>query len=82
MQMLSVREAMEKRHSVRSYLSTPIPQDILLTMKQAVKEYASAAKMRIQLVTDEPLSVRRTIRLTSARAITEKSLSCSPSSSD
>lgn len=54
MQMLSVREAMEKRHSVRSYLSTPIPQDILLTMKQAVKEYASAAKMRIQLVTDEP----------------------------
>ena len=54
MQMLSVREAMEKRHSVRSYLSTPIPQDILLTMKQAVKEYASAAKMRIQLVTEEP----------------------------
>lgn len=54
MQMLSVREAMEKRHSVRSYLSTPIPQDILLTLKQAVKEYASAAKMRIQLVTEEP----------------------------
>lgn len=54
MEMIPIREAMEKRHSVRSYLSTPIPQDVLAALRQAVKECASAAKMRIQLVTDEP----------------------------
>lgn len=54
MEKLSIQEAMQQRHSVRSYLSTPIPQEILLELRQAVKEYSSAAKMRIQLVTDEP----------------------------
>lgn len=58
MEMISIREAMETRHSVRSYLSAPIPQDILASLRQAVKECSSAAKMRIQLVTDEPQAFR------------------------
>mgnify|MGYP003190614877 FL=1 len=58
MEMIPMREAMQQRHSVRSYLSTPIPQDVLTTLRQAVKECSSAAKMRIQLVTDEPEAFR------------------------
>lgn len=44
MEMIPMREAMQQRHSVRSYLSTPIPQDVLTTLRQAVKECSSAAK--------------------------------------
>ena len=58
MEMIPMREAMQQRHSVRSYLSTPIPQDVLTTLRQVVKECSSAAKMRIQLVTDEPEAFR------------------------
>ncbi len=54
MELRSIQEAMESRHSVRSYLSTPIPQDITLTLRQTIKEYSTQARIRIQLVTDEP----------------------------
>ena len=63
MEMIPMREAMQQRHSVRSYLSTPIPQDVLTTLRQAVKECSSAAKMRIQLVTDEPEAFCRRAQL-------------------
>lgn len=58
MEMISIQEAMTQRHSVRSYLSTPIPQEVVTVLRQAVKECSSAAKMRIQLVTEEPDAFR------------------------
>ena len=54
MELQSIQEAMESRHSVRSYFSTPIPQDITLTLRQSIKEFSTQGRIRIQLVTDEP----------------------------
>lgn len=54
MEQISLHEAMAQRHSVRAYFSTPLPPEVVQTLKQAVKECSSAAKMRISLVTDEP----------------------------
>lgn len=46
--------AMEKRHSVRSYLTKPIGPDALAALTASIKQYNQASGLRIQLVTNEP----------------------------
>ena len=36
--MLTIREAMEQRHSVRTYLDTPIPAEIRKELDAAAEE--------------------------------------------
>lgn len=47
-------EAMQNRHSVRSYDDRPIPEEILKTLRTEIQTCNSEYGLNIQLVTDEP----------------------------
>lgn len=48
------KSAMEKRHSVRSYLAKPIDAAALSALSGSIKQYNRESGLRIQLVTNEP----------------------------
>ncbi len=48
------QNAMQKRHSVRSYLAKPIEAAALSELSAAVRQYNQESGLRIQLVTNEP----------------------------
>lgn len=51
---MTILEAMERRHAVRSYLDKPIPADILAALRAEVETCNAESGLHIQLVTDEP----------------------------
>lgn len=51
---MGIYEAIEKRHSVRSYLNKPIPSDIISQLSDEIAECNRESGLHIQLVTDEP----------------------------
>ena len=52
--MLTIEEAVNQRHSIRSYTLAPIPQAIAEPLQQLIKECNEAANLNMQLVLDEP----------------------------
>ncbi len=54
MEIKDLKAAMLARHSVRSYLDKPIPQEIVDALRDAVQECNTASGLHIQLVVDEP----------------------------
>lgn len=48
------RKAMEERHSVRSYLDTPLPDDLRIRLQEEIDRTNAAAGLHTQLVCDEP----------------------------
>lgn len=54
MEIKDLKAAMLARHSVRSYLDKPIPQEIIDALRDAVQECNTASGLHIQLVVDEP----------------------------
>ena len=52
--MMDLMEAMEARHSVRSYTDKPIEPEALSTLRAEVEKVNEESGLRIQLVTDEP----------------------------
>ena len=50
---MTILEAMEKRHSVRSYLSKKIPEDIKEQLQNEIDNCNKQGGLHIQLVTDE-----------------------------
>ena len=51
---MTLLEAIEARHSVRRYKDEPIPEDVLSTIRNRIREITEDAGLHIQLVTDEP----------------------------
>jgi nitroreductase len=51
---MTLLEAIEARHSVRRYKDEPIPEDVLSTIRNRIREINEDAGLHIQLVTDEP----------------------------
>ena len=51
---MTLLEAIEARHSVRKYKDEPIPEKILTTMRDRIREINDDAGLHIQLVTGEP----------------------------
>lgn len=51
---MTLNEAMEQRHSVRSYTDEPIPADIADRLKQETDACNTEGGLHIQLVLDEP----------------------------
>ena len=51
---MTLLEAMQARHSVRKYKDTPIPEDLLTTLRDRIREFNAEAGLHIQLVTGEP----------------------------
>lgn len=51
---MTILEAMEHRHAVRSYLDRPIPADIVAALQAEVEACNAEAGLHIQLITDEP----------------------------
>ncbi|MGM9670227.1 MAG: nitroreductase family protein [Oscillospiraceae bacterium] len=51
---MTILEAMESRHAVRSYLDKPIPADVLAALRTEVEACNAESGLHIQLVTDEP----------------------------
>jgi nitroreductase len=51
---MDIMQAMEERHSVRSYRDDPIPEDILEELRSAIAERNEAGGLNIQLVLGEP----------------------------
>lgn len=51
---MELLEAIGRRHSVRHFKSTPLPQNIVDTLNSTVIEINKQAKLNIQLITNEP----------------------------
>ena len=51
---MEIYEAIEKRHSFRSYLDKSIPADIIFQLSDEIAECNRESGLHIQLVTDEP----------------------------
>ena len=51
---MTLLEAVEARHSVRKYKDEPIPEDILTTLRDRIREINEEAGLHIQFVTGEP----------------------------
>jgi len=51
---MNIIEAMSARHSVRSYLSKPIPQEIIKELNDEIEQCNAEGNLNIQLVTNEP----------------------------
>ena len=51
---MTLLEAMQARHSVRKYKDAPIPEDLLTTLRDRIREINAEAGLHIQLVTGEP----------------------------
>ena len=51
---MTLLEAIEARHSVRKYKDEPIPEEILMTLRERIREINEEAGLHIQLVTGEP----------------------------
>lgn len=51
---MDIIQAMNERHSVRSYTDKPIPTDILSELKSEIAKCNNEGNLNIQLVTDEP----------------------------
>ena len=52
--MIDIKEAMEKRHSVRHYETRPIEADVAAVLKKAVDDTAAESGLRIELMLNEP----------------------------
>ena len=52
--MMTLKEAIAARHSVRRYIDKPIPQDLIDTLQAKVEECNKLGNLHIQLVTNEP----------------------------
>ena len=51
---MTLLEAIEARHSVRKYKDEPIPEEILTTLRDRIREINENSGLHIQLVTGEP----------------------------
>ena len=51
---MTILEAIEKRHSVRSYLDKKIPEDIIAKLKTEINACNKEGSLSIQLITNEP----------------------------
>lgn len=51
---MTLLEAIQARHSVRSYLAKPLPADVIETLQEEIEIINKEADLHIQLVTDEP----------------------------
>ncbi|MBQ6528095.1 MAG: hypothetical protein IJI38_06190, partial [Clostridia bacterium] len=51
---MTLSEAMAERHSVRSFLDRPIPEEIREELERTRQEVCSGKKVRIRIVYDEP----------------------------
>lgn len=51
---MTILEAIEKRHSVRSYTAKEIPQDILSQLENEIQVCNKESGLHIQLITNEP----------------------------
>lgn len=51
---MNIKDAIESRHSVRSYLDKPIPQDLIIQLNQKIDELNQVSGLHIQLITNEP----------------------------
>ena len=51
---MTLLEAIEARHSVRKYKDEPIPEEVLTTLRERIREINEEAGLHIQLVTGEP----------------------------
>lgn len=51
---MDIRKAIEERHSVRSYLDTPIEGEVLARLEEAIEEANREGELHIQLIRDEP----------------------------
>ena len=51
---MTLTEAIETRHSVRRYKEEPIPEAILTTIRDKVREVNEKGGLHVQLVTEEP----------------------------
>ena len=51
---MTLLEAIEARHSVRKYKDEPIPEEILVILRDRIREINEKASLHIQLVTGEP----------------------------
>ena len=51
---MTLLEAIEARHSVRKYKDEAIPEEILVILRDRIREINEKAGLHIQLVTGEP----------------------------
>ena len=51
---MDILEAMRQRHSVRSYLNQPLPEDVTSRLQREVDDCNREGCLHLQLVTDEP----------------------------
>lgn len=55
---MDILEAIRNRHSVRKYMDTPLPTDIVDKLREKIDELNREGNLHIQLVTDEPKAFR------------------------
>lgn len=53
---MEIKEAMEKRHSVRQYLDRPLEKEVVEVLNEEIARCNSLSGLHIQLVRDEPLA--------------------------
>lgn len=51
---MTILEAIKERHSVRSYTTKPIPQDIIVPLQNEIETCNKEGCLNIQLITNEP----------------------------
>ncbi|MCR4595024.1 MAG: nitroreductase [Clostridiales bacterium] len=51
---MDLMQAFETRHSVRAYLDTPIPEDIVLQLQEEIDNCNKEGDLNIQLIAEEP----------------------------
>ena len=51
---MTLLEAIEARHSVRKYKDEPIPEEVLHTLRERIREINEETGLHIQMVTGEP----------------------------
>lgn len=51
---MTLSEAIQQRHSCRSYRNEPLPEEVLAPLREKIGEYNEVGDLHIQLVTEEP----------------------------
>lgn len=51
---MNIFDAIQERHSVRSYMKKEIPDDIAIQLKKEIQACNIEGKLHIQLITNEP----------------------------
>ena len=66
---MNLIEAIKQRHSVRSYQSKPLPQDVISQLQEKIDELNAVSGLNMQLVVNEKRAFARMVRFMALKII-------------